>query len=45
MDSRRVAELERQVRDLQQANDILLAAAVLFASKLRQSWPRRDAQA
>lgn len=33
-DAQRIAELERQVRDLQRANDILKAASVFFATEL-----------
>jgi transposase len=33
-DSARIAELEREVRDLRRANDILKAASVFFATEL-----------
>jgi len=33
-DARRIAELEREVRDLRRANEILKAASVFFATEL-----------
>ena len=33
-DARRIAELEREVRELRRANDILKAASVFFATEL-----------
>jgi transposase len=33
-DSARIAELEREVRDLRRANDILKAASIFFATEL-----------
>ncbi len=33
-DAQRIAELEREVRDLRRANDILKAASVFFATEL-----------
>jgi|SRR5271169_6729802 transposase len=33
-EARRIAELEREVRDLRRANDILKAASVFFATEL-----------
>ena len=33
-DARRIAELEREVRDLRRANDILKAASIFFATEL-----------
>ncbi|MCU1461104.1 MAG: Transposase [Acidimicrobiales bacterium] len=33
-DSRRIADLEREVRELRRANDILKAASVFFATEL-----------
>lgn len=33
-DARRIADLEREVRDLRRANDILKAASVFFATEL-----------
>jgi len=33
-DSQRIAELEREVRELRRANDILKAASVFFATEL-----------
>jgi transposase len=39
-DGRRIAELEREVRDLRRANDILKAASVFFATEL-DGRPRR----
>jgi transposase-like protein len=38
VESRRIKELERQVRDLQEANEILKAASIFFAGELD---PRR----
>lgn len=34
MDAQRIAELEREVRELRRANDILKAASVFFATEL-----------
>ncbi|SRR6266568_1509095 len=34
VDARRIAELEREVRELRRANDILKAASVFFATEL-----------
>ncbi|HUY86560.1 MAG TPA: transposase [Acidimicrobiales bacterium] len=34
VDAQRIAELEREVRDLRRANDILKAASVFFATEL-----------
>ena len=39
-DRRRIAELEREVRELRRANDILKAAASLFARELDPRLPR-----
>ena len=33
-DAKRIAELEREVRDLRRANDILKAASIFFATEL-----------
>jgi transposase len=39
-DSRRIAELEREVRELRRANEILKAASVYFARELDPRLPR-----
>jgi transposase len=39
-DKRRIAELEREVRELRRANDILKAAASFFARELDPRLPR-----
>ena len=39
-DSRRIAELEREVRELRRANEILKAASAYFARELDPRLPR-----
>ena len=39
-DARRIAELEREVRDLRRANEILKAASAYFAKELDPKLPR-----
>jgi len=39
-DKKRIAELEREVRELRQANDILKAASAYFARELDPRLPR-----
>jgi transposase len=39
-DSRRIAELEREVRELRRANEILKAASTYFARELDPRLPR-----
>jgi transposase len=39
-DARRIAELEREVRDLRRANEILKAASAYFARELDPKLPR-----
>lgn len=39
-DARRIAELEREVRDLRRANEILKAASAFFAKELDPRLPR-----
>jgi transposase len=39
-DSRRIAELEREVRELRRANEILKAASAYFARELDPGLPR-----
>src|SRR6266704_5509931 len=41
-DSRRIAELEREVRELRRANEILKAASAYFARELCATWRRVD---
>jgi transposase len=38
---RRIAELEREVRELRRANEILKAASAFFARELDPRWPLR----
>jgi transposase len=40
VDSRRIAELEREVRELRRANEILKAASAFFARELDPRLPR-----
>ena len=39
---RRIAELEREVRDLRRANEILKAASAFFAAELDPRLPRKS---
>lgn len=41
LESKRIKELERQVRDLEEANEILKAASIFFAGELDPGQQRR----
>ncbi|MDR1355808.1 MAG: hypothetical protein LBJ43_06100 [Propionibacteriaceae bacterium] len=41
VETKRIKELERQVRDLSEANEILKAASIFFAGELDPRRPRR----